>query len=472
MTCDEAKLSEYFDNELAPDERRIVEHHIDSCPTCRLTLGSFARVRTSMKAYKAPEEIVAVLQERLLAQRGIAVRQRRMRRLAWTAAAALAATVIVVLASVLGSRDSGDSVQLPPVRDIATANTPEPPPILQVPKAEETPSSPPTPPAPEGNAPVEAAAPEQPASREETYEPRPDAVPEKPVKKVPSPERMVNVEKPKPAPVVTRVRPPKVETQPVTLPAAHSPEPPSEETGHETVPDDTPIPVPQLPQESAPPPLVPAQPETELEAPSVPHTRMAMVELKLELPQPFFGGTPLDYFSPNLEENAFKARSPLLVPEGTRNLARGKAVISSDNAPRLGELSFVTDGEKGYQKDYLLELGAGVQWVQIDLEKTSAIYAIVLWHFHANNRVYFDVVVQVSDDPGFTGEVTTIYNNDIDNSAGLGVGKDKEYVETYEGRLIDAKGAKGRYVRLYSRGNTTDKTNHYTEVEVFGIPYH
>jgi hypothetical protein len=34
--------------------------------------------------------------------------------------------------------------------------------------------------------------------------------------------------------------------------------------------------------------------------------------------------------------------------------------------------------------------------------------------------------------------------------------------------LIDAKGVKGRYVRLYSKGNTTNKLNHYIEVEVFG----
>ena len=39
-----------------------------------------------------------------------------------------------------------------------------------------------------------------------------------------------------------------------------------------------------------------------------------------------------------------------------------------------------------------------------------------------------------------------------------------------EGKLIDAKGVKGRYVRLYSKGNTTNKLNHYIEVEVFGKP--
>ena len=44
------------------------------------------------------------------------------------------------------------------------------------------------------------------------------------------------------------------------------------------------------------------------------------------------------------------------------------------------------------------------------------------------------------------------------------------YVETNEGKLIDAKGAKGRYVRLYSMGNNSNDQNHYLEVEVFGRP--
>ena len=50
------------------------------------------------------------------------------------------------------------------------------------------------------------------------------------------------------------------------------------------------------------------------------------------------------------------------------------------------------------------------------------------------------------------------------------MGKDKEYIEVAEGRLIDPKGAKGRYVRLYSNGNTTNDLNHYVEVEVYGSP--
>ncbi|HEX7654684.1 MAG TPA: discoidin domain-containing protein, partial [Verrucomicrobiae bacterium] len=146
------------------------------------------------------------------------------------------------------------------------------------------------------------------------------------------------------------------------------------------------------------------------------------------------------------------------------NLAKGKKVTSSSGDPIVGTLDLITDGDKEGDEGSWVELDPGKQWVQIDLEKTADISAVIVWHYHSQQRVYFDVVVQVSDDPKFEKDVTTIYNNSQEG------GKDLAYIETYEGKLIDAKGAKGRYVRLYSKGNTTNKMNHYIEVEVFGKP--
>jgi len=76
-----------------------------------------------------------------------------------------------------------------------------------------------------------------------------------------------------------------------------------------------------------------------------------------------------------------------------------------------------------------------------------------------------------TDDADFINGVKTIFNNDQDNSAGLGVGKDREFFETYEGKLIDLAKApvKARYLRFYSKGNTSDDQNHYTEIEVYGF---
>jgi hypothetical protein len=192
--------------------------------------------------------------------------------------------------------------------------------------------------------------------------------------------------------------------------------------------------------------------------------------LKLQLPKPMFVGTPKNIRTANLEPITGKPRGPFLVPVGTVLLSAGKPVTSSDKEPVIGELSFITDGKKSGEDGYYVELGPGLQWVQIDLGKSDPLAAIVVWHYHSQARVYRDVVIQVSDDKDFIAGVATLYNNDHDNTSGLGIGKDKEYIETYEGKLIDAKGVKARYVRLHSAGNTSNDMNHYVEVEVFGIP--
>jgi hypothetical protein len=193
-------------------------------------------------------------------------------------------------------------------------------------------------------------------------------------------------------------------------------------------------------------------------------------ELKLKLPKPMFIGTPTNIKSPNLEPVTGKSRGPFMVPVGTKLLSLKKPVKSSDMQPVIGELDMITDGEKEAGDGYFVELGPGKQWVQIDLGASYALHAILAWHFHSQARVYHDVIVQVADDKDFLKGVQTVFNNDHDNSSGLGVGKDKEYIEVAEGRLFDPKGIKGRYVRMYSNGNTTNDLNHYTEIEVYGTP--
>jgi len=193
-------------------------------------------------------------------------------------------------------------------------------------------------------------------------------------------------------------------------------------------------------------------------------------ELKLKLPKPMFIGTPTNIRSANLETVTGKSRGPFYVPKGTVLLSAKKKVTSSDMQPVIGELDMITDGEKAGGDGYFIELGPTPQWVQIDLGASRALYAILAWHYHSQARVYRDVIVQVSDDPAFKTGVTTVFNNDHDNSSKLGAGKDKEYIEVAEGKLFDPKGAKGRYVRLYSNGNTTNDLTHYVEVEVYGSP--
>ncbi len=195
-----------------------------------------------------------------------------------------------------------------------------------------------------------------------------------------------------------------------------------------------------------------------------------MLPLDLKLPKPMFIGTPQNFRVDKLEKPLGKPRPPFLVPAGTKNVASGRPVASTDDAPIIGEISMITDGDKEAADGSYVELGPFLQHITIDLGARHDIYAILLWHFHKQARVYYDVVLQAADNPDFSENVQTLFNNDHDESAGIGAGKDLHYVETSEGRLIDAKGVQARYVRLYSNGNTNNDLNHYIEVEVYGKP--
>ena len=205
-------------------------------------------------------------------------------------------------------------------------------------------------------------------------------------------------------------------------------------------------------------------------APAVRAKEQGKEELKLQLPKPMFIGTPRNINSPNLEKITGKPRGAFFVPAGTKLVSLNKPVIASDTQPVIGEVGCVTDGEKSGEDGYFVEFGPGKQYVQIDLKASQPLQAILAWHYHSQARVYRDVVVQVSDDKDFVSGVTTIFNNDHDNSSGLGIGKDREYIETFEGKLFDPRGSKARYVRLWSNGNTSNDMNHYVEVEVYATP--
>jgi hypothetical protein len=183
-----------------------------------------------------------------------------------------------------------------------------------------------------------------------------------------------------------------------------------------------------------------------------------------------FEGTPQNLSVPNLQKPLGRARDPFLAPAGVTNVAKGKKVTSSDTEPVIGEIEQVTDGDKKGADGSFVELGPGLQHVTIDLGAMHEVFAVLFWHFHKTPRVYFDVIVQVADDEGFTKNVRTLFNNDHDNTAKLGAGTEMNFVETSEGKLIDAKGVRARFVRLYSRGSNANELNHYVEVDVYGRP--
>lgn len=196
-----------------------------------------------------------------------------------------------------------------------------------------------------------------------------------------------------------------------------------------------------------------------------------LAPLPIKLPNPTLKGTPEDLPSgPNVEPLPEKEPAPFMAPKGVKNVAMKKPVTGSDKNPITGKLDQITDGDKEAFDDQVVEMRKGVQWVQVDLEEAYKIFAVSLWADHRYIQVYHCVIVQVADDAEFTKNVRTIYNNDFENKANLGVGKDREYFETRWGRNINAKGEVARYVRWYSKGSHLSALNNRTEMEVYALP--
>lgn len=163
-----------------------------------------------------------------------------------------------------------------------------------------------------------------------------------------------------------------------------------------------------------------------------------------------------------VEVYGIKGEQPASPPD-LDNIALNCEVSSS--SPIEGT-AYIHDG-KMEAAEYT-SLDAGLQWVQIDLGGNYDISGIRLWHYFGDDRIYKDVIVQVSDDVEFKNSVKTLFNNDTDNSASQGIGKDQEYAESSSGKEIIAKTAvKARYVRLWSNGSSSNAWNHYSEIQIF-----
>jgi len=111
--------------------------------------------------------------------------------------------------------------------------------------------------------------------------------------------------------------------------------------------------------------------------------------IKIDLPKPQFTGTPREI------KNAFNLEPPrdgkpypsIMVPAGCDTvLSRDCKVTSSDSDPIIGELSYITDGDKEHDAATYVELGPGTQWVQIDLGKEREVYGACVWHYHGEAR--------------------------------------------------------------------------------------
>lgn len=193
--------------------------------------------------------------------------------------------------------------------------------------------------------------------------------------------------------------------------------------------------------------------------------------LTLQLPAPTLKGTPEQLpAGPNIEANSDKAPATMQISKGAKNVALGKTVTTSVKPFSETQPEAITDGKKEAFDYDTVEMKKGSQWVQVDLGEPYKIEALAIWHDHRYIQVMHDVIVQVSDDPEFKTGVTTLFNNDTDNSSGLGVGTDREYFERHWGRVFDGKGTKARYVRGYTKGSHLSALNCWQEIEVYAVP--
>jgi hypothetical protein len=117
-----------------------------------------------------------------------------------------------------------------------------------------------------------------------------------------------------------------------------------------------------------------------------------------------------------------------------------------------------------------MRLITGPQWVRVDLEQAHSIASIHLLHRYSSNQIYRDVIVQLSNDPTFATGVTTVFNNDINNSAGQGIGTDAEYMATSAGKdFLLAQPVTARYVRVWTNGsNVSSSYSDFMELSVYG----
>jgi hypothetical protein len=189
-------------------------------------------------------------------------------------------------------------------------------------------------------------------------------------------------------------------------------------------------------------------------------------------------GTPLVNTDPPWYEPAATNTPTLNIPKGSTNLAAGKPVTSSDMEPIIGELKYITDGNKDLQDITSCVELFGKHHVQIDLLTNATIYAIWVWHNNSKMSAHLmpnvdvpnDVVIQLGYEPTFTNNTTTVFNADSDNSLGLGKGKDMPFGIFQYGKVIHIPPTPARFIRVYGRGGKLDETTKYVEIEVYGKP--
>jgi anti-sigma factor RsiW len=126
IDCREAepRLHLYADGELAPEERALLEGHLEACERCRNDLTLLEKTRATL-ALRAEEEdqAPAALLERIAADTRSAARGERRARLVWAGPLALAGLALVVATVALFTGDRPLAQESPVVAQSVDAHT-------------------------------------------------------------------------------------------------------------------------------------------------------------------------------------------------------------------------------------------------------------------------------------------------------------------------------------------------------------
>jgi hypothetical protein len=190
--------------------------------------------------------------------------------------------------------------------------------------------------------------------------------------------------------------------------------------------------------------------------------------IKPEFPKPVFDGGRFQRknLPPNIMEGHYSEVREIRIPRRVSLLSRGVPVTSSDPAP-LGELSLVTDGDKHGDDGYFVDLLPGQQWIQIDLGAPRELWLLWIWMYHKYPAIYNDVIIELAAQEDF-GDARVVFNNDHDDTSGMGAGSDTSWIDSNYGRPLRLQGQRARFIRLYSNGRDLDDTNQWIEVEAYG----
>ncbi|QNK54901.1 fibronectin type III domain-containing protein [Paenibacillus sp. PAMC21692] len=165
------------------------------------------------------------------------------------------------------------------------------------------------------------------------------------------------------------------------------------------------------------------------------------------------------------------------------NVAMNKTVAASTSDLFGGSLGVVTDGQSANSSGYAgIRTTTGPQYYQIDLGAAYALGRLRIvndWGSSASvYRTNKDVIVLLSNDPTFATGVTVVYNNDANNSVGLGAGTDPEFQEPPGGvgTWFDlGTPVNARYARVWGNGhvrvdNSSHAVNTPIEFEAYADP--